>query len=1110
MRKKIFLFLIILLSSSLCFHDVKAQPRVTSNLQKELAEKAEDEFIPVNLRLAAQYDDQSLYRQSRLIPDRDQRREFVVTTLQEFSKQQQSELLSFLNEMKSQGKVKNIRPFWIGNLVNCKVQPEVILELKTRKDLARIDHNKTRHVLLETENPGQETATEPDRLRTNDLAWNVTLVNADQVWQQGYTGEGVVVAVLDTGVNYDHLDIQDNMWEHPDYPNHGYNFADDNHNTMDIQGHGTHCAGTVAGTGAAGTATGIAPGATIMALQVLNDQGGGNEADVWAGIQFGVEYGAHILSLSLGWRHGWDPDRAMWRTAMNNALNAGVIASVAAGNIPWIGGQPPPNEVHTPGDVPPPWLHPDQTLQGGISAVVSVGATDSGDDLADFSCKGPVTWQEVNYFNDYPYDPGMGLMRPDLVAPGVSVLSLLHSDNTGYTTKSGTSMATPAVAGAMALMLSKNPDLLPEDLSQMLEESAMSQNNGKNNQFGSGRLDALEAANQTPGMFVRYVDHEVDDSHGNDTGNINPGEHIKLNITLTNRIIDDLQDVEAKLEVFSPFVTLVDSTATLGDFSAGDTLTFEGVFSFDVAENIPGNYHIPFAVTCYSAENPEETWTSHFNEMAHAPFLEFSGLSVSPVKGSNLLIPGEISDVQITLKNTGQMESGQVEASMTTGGEWTTVIFYEGISLPSLQPGEQEDMVFQVVAFSETPLGTTTGLTFTALTEIYEFEQTKEVVIGPTPQYNDGDIPTTYLVNVTTESNALEPGQMSVTIPENAIITGVDVEYSMTSVSPAHVGVQRSFLRCVSEGGETEPEVYAIEADTTGTVHYQRTGLEIANNVEGGGEIEFELHAFRTWGGSGSNTDWVFVPDSSWRLIVHYELPLYEVTFRVSNQFGELLEDALIEAGNKSAHTGPGGEAMLELPKTLLYYSVLADNHRPMDFQLLEVIPETDLVEVSLIRVFEVVFNIIDPDGVEIPDAVIIFENDTLDPGQYVLDDLEDGTYSFLVSAEGFQTHEGVAEIIDQDLEIQVVLYPEGTEVEAIQEKEIRVFPNPAGFLVNIQSGEKIKELRLFDILGNMVYHTPVQDIQYVLDVAGFKPGLYFLQLTTQQGTATERLQISR
>jgi len=82
--------------------------------------------------------------------------------------------------------------------------------------------------------------------------------------------------------------------------------------------------------------------------------------------------------------------------------------------------------------------------------------------------------------------------------------------------------------------------------------------------------------------------------------------------------------------------------------------------------------------------------------------------------------------------------------------------------------------------------------------------------------------------------------------------------------------------------------------------------------------------------------------------------------------------------------------------------------------------------------------------------------------------------------------------------------------VEAIQEKEIRVFPNPAGFLVNIQSGEKIKELRLFDILGNMVYHTPVQDIQYVLDVAGFKPGLYFLQLTTQQGTATERLQISR
>jgi subtilisin family serine protease len=170
-------------------------------------------------------------------------------------------------------------------------------------------------------------------------------MNVPQVWDMGFTGQGIIVAVLDTGVNYNHEDLEDNMWTHPEFPFHGWSFVNNNNNPMDYNGHGTHCAGTVAGDGSAGSQTGMAPSAKIMALQVLGGSGGGTESGVWEAIEFSVEYGAHVMSLSLGWQHVWNPDRASWRNAMDNALAAGVIASVASGNE---GGSNTPSNVRTP------------------------------------------------------------------------------------------------------------------------------------------------------------------------------------------------------------------------------------------------------------------------------------------------------------------------------------------------------------------------------------------------------------------------------------------------------------------------------------------------------------------------------------------------------------------------------------------------------------------------------------------------------------------------------------------------------------------------------------------------------------------------------------------
>src|SRR5262249_15534535 len=134
-----------------------------------------------------------------------------------------------------------------------------------------------------------------------------------------------------------------------------------------------------------------------------------------------------------------------------------------------------PDNVRTPGDVP---------------RVITVGATDCSDALASFSSRGPVTWQNVPPYNDYAFPPG--LIKPDVSAPGVDTIS--HNFCNGYTTLSGTSMATPHTAGTVALMVSNDPSISHDDIKQILQDTAIDLGApGKDNEYGSGRVDAFAA-----------------------------------------------------------------------------------------------------------------------------------------------------------------------------------------------------------------------------------------------------------------------------------------------------------------------------------------------------------------------------------------------------------------------------------------------------------------------------------------------------------------------------------------------------------------------------------------------------------------------------------------
>lgn len=458
---------------------------------------AQEGKTKINIVLKDQSDAAALCREASWLPSKRERREHVIATLKRQAEQTQHDLMATLRELGRNGLVSEIRPLWIVNSVSCLADLAVIHELETRNDIMAVFPCEPLPLLDDS------PALPAERGDSREIAQNLLQVNAELVWDLGYTGEGVLVGIIDTGVSLTHADLQGRFWDGgPEYPNHGYDFYSHDDDPSDTHGHGTHVAGTIVGNGASGTQTGVAPDAKIMVLKVFHGEDNLTEPTLWIeAMQFALEHGADVLNMSLGQPLPNDEMKLMTRQACDNTLAAGVVAAVCAGNSrPIQMLAPVPYNIWSPGDCPPPHLHEDQLVNpGGTSCVVCVGAVDNNDVLGGFSSEGPATWSSVAPYNDYPYTSNssthIGLIRPDVCAPGVNIKSLDYATNNGYCLKSGTSMATPCVAGTIALMLSKNPELTPAEIDEILERTAVPLSEHKSNDFGSGRINALAAVN---------------------------------------------------------------------------------------------------------------------------------------------------------------------------------------------------------------------------------------------------------------------------------------------------------------------------------------------------------------------------------------------------------------------------------------------------------------------------------------------------------------------------------------------------------------------------------------------------------------------------------------
>ncbi len=301
-----------------------------------------------------------------------------------------------------------------------------------------------------------------DGKRHVSLDQSVPQIGGPEAWQAGYTGKGVSVAVLDTGIDSTHPDLAPQLAG-------AANFTDES--AGDLVGHGTHVASTIAGTAAAsaGKYKGVAPDAKLYDGKVC-EVWGCPESAILAGMEWAATVvKANVVNLSLG---GYDtPEVDPLEEAVNRlTAQTGTLFVIAAGNS-----GPGESSVESP---------------GSAHAALTVGAVDKQDQLAEFSSRGPRT--------------GDGGLKPDVTAPGVAIVAAKSKDSTigvpvgdQYLNLSGTSMATPHAAGAAALLLQQHPTWKANELKGALMASAKSAPDQGIFEQGAGRIDLTKAIRQT-------------------------------------------------------------------------------------------------------------------------------------------------------------------------------------------------------------------------------------------------------------------------------------------------------------------------------------------------------------------------------------------------------------------------------------------------------------------------------------------------------------------------------------------------------------------------------------------------------------------------------------
>lgn len=468
------LFLLLMLTTS-----VFSQVEVSTRLQQALADANPNDYIRTLVLLRDQVDvaamDAQFYAERASI----QRRAYeVITLLQEKANSTQVNLLNFLQEKSTNGDVFQYQSFWISNMVMVEAKPHIINELTSRLDLVEMDLDG----LLELDRPVEASDGEVEG--TESVEPGIKIINADQLWALGITGQGRLVMGHDTGVHPNHPALN-HKWRGNHVPANQA-WIDPGGGTTtpnDCDGHGSHTVGTMVGRSLTTADTvGVAIDAEWIAAKTICTSP--HTSNSIAAFQWALNPDGNPGTIndmpdviSCSW---WDPNVTnqcdpsnIYRTTLTALETAGIAVVFSAGNS-----GPGASTITAP-----------KNINANETLIFSVGAIDgasylggNNNPIASFSSRGPSTCGGT----------GSLLIKPEVSAPGVSVRS--SGTSTGYNSLSGTSMAAPHVAGAIALLKQVAPQMTGKQIMEALYYTAKDLGTaGEDNNYGMGLIDVYAA-----------------------------------------------------------------------------------------------------------------------------------------------------------------------------------------------------------------------------------------------------------------------------------------------------------------------------------------------------------------------------------------------------------------------------------------------------------------------------------------------------------------------------------------------------------------------------------------------------------------------------------------
>ncbi|WP_050801695.1 S8 family peptidase [Ornithinibacillus scapharcae] len=472
-------------------------------------------------------------------------RSAIISELKATAIQSQQNVASFLEAESAKGNASDIKEYFIVNGMAVTATKEVAEKIATFPEVEKILPNEKRQLFKGV------AVQESPKAGTQSIEWNVDRLNAPDVWGLGIDGSGVVVANIDTGVEWDHPALKEKYRGYDAATgevDHTYSFFDPvNGQTepYDHDGHGSHTMGTMVGGEPNGSnQIGIAPGAKWIAVQAFTADGAYDsdllEAAEWIMAPGGdASKAPDVVNNSWGGGSGIDE---WYRDVVIAWRAANIFPAFAAGNTTLFnpGG---------PGSVASPSNYPES---------FAVGATDSNDMVASFSLRGPSPYGEI---------------KPEVAAPGVSIRSSLPGG--GYGLASGTSMATPAVAGVIALLKSANSSLTVDEIEQLLMDTATPRTDSEypespNNGYGHGLVDAFAAVSTIAdglGSIEGQVMKDGDDNEAPVVEHNGPSEaYAGLDLELEVSVSDDVSVTSVQLQYGSK---RVDATRKSGNFQSG-------------------------------------------------------------------------------------------------------------------------------------------------------------------------------------------------------------------------------------------------------------------------------------------------------------------------------------------------------------------------------------------------------------------------------------------------------------------------------------------------------------------------------------------------------------